>query len=212
MNFAEMKAEVFRRLEESSTSPTFWTNADVGLALNEGLEEISDGAEWCEQSYEINLQADAIYYDLSVILPGTFLRLLRGRNLQNNRPVGWDNVRTLDGTYRRWEVSQGEPMRLFVRGLWWLGLFPHVSQAQGKVEIKYIGMPLPLAGDADTPAFPKVYHIGLVEYATYDLLCQEAEVTKALKFWQRYITFESGLRAWVKGRQTRDRVGTFKGD
>ena len=97
MNFGELKAEVFRRLEESSSSPVYFTESEVEDALNEGYEEISDASEWTETSIEIALLPGQIYYWIghpSVLA----LTPKQAFNNQNSRWLTWTTAAPCSST------------------------------------------------------------------------------------------------------------------
>ena len=214
MTLAGMRTEVFRRLNENSVSPDFWTEADVDEAINDGLEEISDASEWYERHASIPILKQRPYYDLRTTLgDDTILSPGRALNVQTNRWIDPTHVRDLDyHTYRRWEsISTGQLERMFLRGMWWLGFFPQGSADSGWVRFWYKAIPSRLVNATDEPGFPKEFHYGLVEYAVGDLLGQEGETKKSLKFWQAYQEKEVGLTDYANSRQSRDRIQALHG-
>jgi hypothetical protein len=196
-----MQTDVFRRLEESSATPVYWTLAQVKEALNDGYEEISDTTEWFETSTSVN-KTTSTYYDLSSVLASLPLTVT---GVYNPETVSWlepTTERELDTTYTKWMDAGGEPGKVLMRGLWWMGVFPKADAATGTLVIHYSALPPALSADGDTPGFPKEHHVGLVEYAVYDLLCQDAEFKKAEKYYARYLVHQEKLRAYVKGGRT----------
>ena len=214
MTLAEMRTEVFRRLNESSVSPDFWSEADVDEALNDGLAEISDASEWFERHASIPALHQRPYYDLRTVLQDdTILAPGRCLNVQTNRWIEPTYVRDLDyHTYRRWEsIATGQMERMFLRGLWFLGFFPQASADSGYVRLWYKAIPPPLVNATDEPGFPREFHYGLVEYAVGDLLGQEGETKKALTKWAAYQQKEDGLTAYTDKRQAKDRINALHG-
>lgn len=214
MTFLEMQDEVFLRLAENSSSPTFWSRDEVKAALNDGYEEISDATEWYERNQVINLLSNRTYYDLrSVLSADTFLTPKRCLNSQTDRWLTPTSIRDMDTQlYRRWEViTVTEPERMFQRGLWWLGVFPQKGADSGTLRFYFTAIPPPLSADGDEPGFPEEFHYGLIEYAIGDLLGQEAESGKAIGKWGEYLGFEAGLGSYVDGRISLDRVTTLRG-
>lgn len=210
MNFSEMKTEVFRRINESAGTPVFWSEADVAAALNDGYEELSDSTEWFEKSNTITLSGST-YYNLSsntVLTGNEILTPKRAFNPRTNRWLRWTDWRDLDNhTYRQWETVTGEPEQILSRGMWWLGTFP--KKSGGTITLWYTAVPQVLLGNSDEPAFPSEFHYALVDYAIYDLLCQEGEGRKAIKFWNRYLQQEVALKQYVQNRLGIDRVSSF---
>ncbi len=200
MTFGALKTEVFRKLEESSSAPVFWTEADVEASLNEGLMEISDATEWRERHITVDLLSQRPYYDLRTLVTDTVLSVGPAFNTQTNRWLMPSRVVDVDRRDRRWERVIGAPERLIIRGLWWLGYWPRTNGDTGTMKQYFTALPEQLAADDDVPGFPETLHYGLVEYALSDLWAQDGETRKALAAWQAYLGYEASLQALVDGR------------
>ena len=211
MTLSELKTEVFRRLDESQASPVYFSDLDVETSLNEGYETISEASEWYEDSAAINL-LDETYYNLKALIGERFLRVTRVWNPQINVWLVPTSPRELDTRgFARWEKVTGQPRMWFVRGLWHLGLYPKVPVAGGTVKVYYKALPNPLTGDNDVPGFEEEYHLGLVDYAIYDLLAQTGETQKALGYYDSYLVVERALTAHASNRMRVDKLGVFGG-
>lgn len=209
MTKAELRAETFRRLEASSSSPVFFTVADVDAALDEAYEEMSDAAEWYEVWRTIDLCSDRPYYDIrtifadaDVLTPGAAFHEDTNRWLIPSSPAD------LDRLYVRWEQVAGQPERVITRGLWWLGYWPITGSESGTVKQYATALPGALEDD-DEPGFAEVYHDGLVSYALSLLWPQMGEVSKALEAWQAYVATEAALAATVQGRGSVPQIGGY---
>lgn len=208
MNFGELQAEVFRRREESDSSPLFGRIVDVKEAINDAYEELSETTEWFETNQSINKTTDN-YYDLSTLLTRWPLTVTSVWNPQTNRWLCPSDVRDFDEAYSQWENSRGEPEHFTVRGGWWLGTYPKLSGAAGTLKVFHTATPPLLSADSDTPGFPQEFHLALVVYALYELFCQEGELKKALGYWKEYQGYESALKRYVQARVSIDRVGVM---
>ena len=213
MLFSELQTEVFRRLDEDSSSPAFWSLADVKTAINEGYEEMSDASEWYERNANLTLLSKRTYYDLRTALGSEqVLTLKHAYNQTTRRWLYPGELRELDyRTFHQWEDITGEPEQFFLRGLFWLGTFPKQTADLGSLKLYYTAIPLALSDDADEPGFPEEFQYGLVEYAIGDLLAQEAETQKALAHFDEYLNYEAGLTAWTEGRIALDRIPRLNG-
>jgi hypothetical protein len=200
VNFCDLKTDTFRRLNESSSAPVFWTEADVEVALNEGYAEISDETEGYERWLTVDLLANRPYYDLRNILPRDVLSVRAAFNNQTSRWLTPSRVIDLEGGDRRWERRTGQAERLFLRSPWWLGYWPRSGVDSGTIKQYYTALPDPMVEDDDEPWFSAVFHLGLVEYALAELWAQDAESDKALASWNGYLGYETALQSWVDGR------------
>jgi hypothetical protein len=207
MTFAELKADLYRRLEESSVSPVFVSEDDIEDALNDGYLDLSDATEWREVWRTVDLLAGRPYYDLRTLFRDVnVLTPLGAFHEDTNRWLTPISPRDLDGGYARWEQVSGPPDRLFTRGLWWIAYHPAIGSATGTVKQYVTALPDPLEDDDDEPGFDEDFHPALVEYALAEILPQYGEVTAALKAWEAYGAYEAGLTAHVQGRGSVARV------
>lgn len=213
MTFLELQTEVFRRLDESSSAPAFWTVADVKAALNEGYEEMSDASEWYEWNANLPLLSKRTYYDMRRAFGGDVVFTLKhAYNSTTRRWLYPVDLRELDyRTFSQWEDITGEPESFFVRGLFWLGTFPKQTADLGSLKVYFTSLPPALVADTDEPGFSQDFQYGLVEYALGDLLSQEAETQKALNHFREYLTYEAGLVGWTEGRIALDRIPRLNG-
>jgi len=209
MNFGEMKAEVRTRLNELTAN--YWSDQDIEDALNEGLDEISDATEWFERMTTITFWSGRTYLDARSTLSDTFLAPKRCINNQTGKWMEPSHVRNQDARQRQWEKVSTEPEQFFMRGIWWLGFYPKPKADSGSMRLYFSSLPAPMSLDDDEPEFPSEYHMGIVDYALYDLMAQDAETKKALIFWQEYSGYETGLKQYVQQRTTADGVGQFRG-
>jgi hypothetical protein len=200
MTFAEMRAETYRRLEESATGQVFFTDADVDDALNEGYEELSDASEWFEVSLTIDVLHTRPYYDLRTVFPYDVLAPGPAFNETSGRWLEPCEIRDIDRMARQPETTSSQAQRLLQRSLWWVGYWPILQSETGAVTQYATCVPDRMALDEDVPGFPEAYHRGCVEYALAVLLPAQGMVSEALAAWGRYDAIENALIAWKRGR------------
>lgn len=209
MNFLNLQNRVFTALEENSTTPVFWTATDVKESLNDGVTEMVDIAECFEVTVGIPSLADRLYYDLRTHLPRRMEPLAPRRiySLANNEWLEWTSPREMDRhTYLMWETTRSAAQKCFMRGFNWLGVWGQSSSDGDIMRASLACTSPPMEADYDEPPFDREFHLGLVEYAVYDLKCQEQETRIAMKFWQRFIPHALALAQATSGRIARDRV------
>lgn len=200
MNFGEIQRKVRRRLNESTTA--FYSDDDIKKAINAGYLEMADATEFYERQAMIPMLKQRTYYDLSLILPDTFLSPRRAYNPETSRWLDPIDPRGLDyHTYVQWELTQGPPEKYLMRGNWWLGVFPKPTQDSAGIRFYYTSIPPEFTDDSDIPAFPREFHEGLTDYALCHLLAQERETQKAISYWTSFQNTQNALAAYVDGRQ-----------
>ncbi len=142
MTFGEMQSILRTKLNEASA--TFWTDQDVKDALNEAYEEIADATEFYERQATIPLLTGRTYYDLTSLLDAdTFLSPRRGFNTATNKWFVPTDARAQDTqTYVQWELTQAAPKNYFMRGNWWLGVWPKPNDdVSYKMRMYYTAIP-----------------------------------------------------------------------
>lgn len=201
MTKAELRAEVKRRLAEVR-SPVFWTDQDVDDAVALGYQEMSDASEWYEQWIDLSVLWDRPYYDVRTVIGENFLSLKPDFDRATNRWLIPSTVRTLDMNDRRWERATDRPQRIFMRGLFWIGLFPRLQadDTPGQLKQYFTALPPPMVDEWDEPGFPDTFHLTIADFAMTELMAQDGEADVAIKYWNLYLAGEADLVGWVQHR------------
>ena len=209
MTYTQLKAEVRRRLNE--TSANFWADADVNAAINDGYAEMSDVSEWYKRSSTVTLTTNTTYYTPSTLTSTEFLSPVACQNATTKKWLEMVDERWLDeNMYPRWESISSEPEYMLMRGLFKIGFTPKPTTSR-QLTFYYSSIPSALSSGSDEPGFPQEYHFGIVEYALYDLHCQEGEIDKALDNWKAYLEYENGLVKYSDNPIAIPKVNSFNG-
>jgi hypothetical protein len=209
MNLGDMVQVVEERLEEELGSPVRYLESEILDAINDGIEELSDSTEFYERSTVIHLRPLATYYDLRSAASTQILRITSIWSDTRNTWLIPSDVRQLDQeSTRQWERATGDSQRWFVRGGWWLGLFPKTNSLDRIIRINAKCLHPRMALRTERPQqLPEEYHPALISYALGDLLSKDGETTKAIQHWTEYGEHEKALALRLRGRVSRDRVG-----
>lgn len=211
MTLAELRAEVLRRIDVDSASPVFWSADDVDAALNVACAEWADVTGWNDVSVSVALKAGQQYYDLRRFV-GTGQDPLAVRAVYCSTSARWldpVHVREFDALKGGdWDTSTGTPNAFFVRGGWWLGLWPTPAADTGTLTVLMTSIPASLTS-SDSPGFHADYHYALVEYAHYDLLAQDKETGKAIAKFQRFNEYVMSYRLYNSARASIDSTRAF---
>ena len=198
MTFGEMQTKVRLKINEATSA--FFSDDDIQNAINDGFAEMADATEYFEREAMVPLIKRHTYYDLSLILPDTFLS---PRRIYNPRTSKWlvpTTPRELDKEWAQWETVDGEPEKYFLRGNWWLGVFPRPTKDSEGLRLVYTAIPEDMSDDSDEPDFPREFHEGLIAFSMSDLMAQQKEPKKALQYWASYKDYETRFQAYVEGR------------
>lgn len=209
MNLGQMVDRVLETLDEEVDDPTYWTRRDCEDSINEGLVSLADFTEYNEVTLTIPQLAFRQYYDLrSHVQQGEqFLAPRRVHNLATNRWLPWSSARVLDHTlHNQWEGTPSACDKVVARGLFWLGVYGTASGDTGVLRAPSVTIPNLLTVDEDEPQFPRQFHLGLVEYALYDLEVQDGELDLALDHYDAFTGIAFDFQAHVERRQSVDKV------
>jgi hypothetical protein len=201
------------RLRLPQGSENFWSDADLLRAYNEGLEELSEGTEFYESHIGLPRRKQATYHDLRGLLPETALRITGVYDPTSNRWVHPISVRELDlWMGRGWEDHGTAPLYWWMRGLFWLGIYPRPDDDNSPVTIYFTAVHPRAVEDglsnglASSPAIPPDFETILEEYMLSDLFSQARESEKAMAHWGEYTAGEARFRDQVRQRITPDHV------
>lgn len=214
MRLEELRITTMRELEEALGAPVFWSADDVDSSLNEGYREMSDASEWYEIHRTVDILHSRPWYDARTVFYGQqILTIGRGFHVDTNRWLIPSSTGDLDATYARWEqVRPATPSRILRRGLWWFAYWPIHGADSGTIRQYATAIPPMMASGDESPGFPEVFHRGLVDYALSELLPQVGEVSKGMAAWRRYLSYESGLADYARGRGSIPQVNSHASD
>lgn len=201
MTFGEMKQQVFQRLAELDVEDDFFSTQDVEESLNEALIELTDATEWYEVTQTLNMLTDRTYYDLRSALSDRFLSINAVLNNETNRWCEMSVPRLFDSqTARQWEIARYASDHVFMRGLWWLGVFGLPTTDSQSLRVSFAALPPELVLDSDRLDIPTELNLALVEYALYDLLVQDSETGLAMIQWDEFGLEQAKFEAHVGSR------------
>lgn len=205
LTLSDIRSRVRTKFEASST--TRWSDADVNAAINDGLAELSEATRYYERSVSIPMVEKRTYYDLRPLTPETVMSVTAIWHESGNRwltPISLGDI-----GYEEWEETNGDPISWFVRGGWWLGIWPRpASEVDQFLRLYYTGVAPALAEDGEVPdQLPDEFVPAIEDYALYELMHRDGETEKALYWWGQYKERERKLEQHVAHRLTTARTG-----
>lgn len=206
LTLSDIRSRVRTRFEAAST--TRWSDADVNAAINDGIAELSEASRYFERWVSVGpLAGKRTYYDLRGLTPEIVLSVSAVWHEPGNRWLTPINIGDIG--YTQWEQTNGDPISFFVRGQWYLGLWPRPSaQVDEYVRVYYTGVAPSLTDDGHEPKqLPDEFVPALEEYALYELMQREGETDKALYWWGKYKEREAALERHMAYRVTTARTG-----
>ena len=192
------------RTQYEAESTVRWSNADIGAAINEGLDDLSETSRFYERHVSVPIAGQRIYYDLRGFLPESALGIT---SVWSSVVEDWLQPVSPKELKSRWEQSTGSPKSFFMRGLFWMAVWPKPETTTGFHRVYF-------AGHAPHFTFPQDVQRDLLdsfvpsleEYALYELCAQDGETTRALSHWSEYSRRTKEITDFVERRTVSARV------
>src|SRR5215831_483000 len=186
MNRLDLQTRVLERLNESVTSPVFWTTAQIQDLLQDSQELIAEEARLCKRTINLATRPGCAYYQMRGIASDcmAMYRLILPDNRIRLRAV---SSAQLDAYHLLWETVSGTPR-------WWspidwqtFALFPHPIQGGANLRIDYLAWPPALLDDFDTPEFGQSEQDNMVIYGVYAGLMKRWDVGRATSLFAEFM-------------------------
>ena len=206
LTLSDIRSRVRTRFEAAST--TRWASADIDAAINDGLGELSEVTRYFERWVSMPLKAERTYYDLRGLTPEQPMSVTA---VWHEPGVRWLTPVSLGDIAEDFEETSGNPTAWFMRGLFWMGIWPRPTSDTGEfIRIYYTGVAPSLDEDGEEPRqLPDEFVPALEEYALYELHQREGETQKALYWWDKYKQRESVLEQHMAHRVSQARTGVL---
>lgn len=193
---SDITARVRTRFEAESS--VRWTDAAIHDAINEGLDELSEGSAFSERVVSIPILPDRNFYDLRGYASDDVVTV---RAVYSTVREDWLHPITEDALRTRWTDAIGDPSEFFLRGWSWLGVYPHASSASGFLRV-YMSCLAPrfLHSQAVLGDLPDDLVPALEDYALYTLQALDYATDKAVAHWKDFVGRQSDLGSFVTQR------------
>jgi len=192
------------RIQYEAESTVRWSTKAIGDAINEGLDEFSEATRFYERHVTIPVGNLRSYYDLRGLLPESAIGV---SSVWNSERGDWLNPLDPAELRSRWEQSTGTPQSFFMRGLFWMGVWPRPETTVGFHRVYF-------AGHAPHFTHPQAvlmdllddYVPALEQYAMYEMAAQDGETTRALIHFDEVQKRSTQIKNFVERRIVAARV------
>jgi len=202
-NLSDIRSTVRDRYESNSTVRLSDDRLDA--AINDGVEELSERTEAFESYVVVPVKSGRTYYDIRNFLPDEAIKVTSVWLPSENWWLEYMPPRKF--TWREWERTNGASRNWFMRGLFHLGVFPHLAANTGVMHVYFKHIHPPLSNTWSEIYVPEDFVEAVEEYALYDLYAQDRETGKALLHWAGFVERAKPLRDLVERRGKRPRAG-----
>jgi hypothetical protein len=193
MTRSQIRDRILNALNESTSSPVFWTTAQLDAVIGEASEVLAEEAKAIRRTAFVGRQAGAIYYSTRGLAPDV-MAITRIWLPDLNKRLTAVSIAELDGQNSTWPEATGDPEYWFPVSWDVFGIYPHPATSGGLLRVDYLAWPRTLLDDDDEPEFREADHDSLVMYGIYDGLLKMWNAPRALELYNRF------LDQWQTGR------------
>lgn len=178
MTRSELRTRILNALNDSATSPVFWSSAQINQLIDEGSEILAEELSGIKRTALTALRPGSTYYATRGIAPDLMVPY-RVWVPSLNRRLTATTPGQLDAYHERWLTVTGDPEYWFPMGWDWFGIFPHASAGGGVLRVDYLAWPRTLLDDSDEPEFLGADHDALTIYGVYSGLLKRWDIQQA---------------------------------
>lgn len=194
MTRLDLQNRILDQLNESVTSPVFWTTAQIDDLITEGSELLAEEAKLVKRSVTVTVRDGTSYYQTRSLAPDimAITRLTLPDNRIRLRAISPSEIDAFNMT---WETTTGVPR-------WWapidwdtFAVFPHAVTGGPLMCVDYLAWPRPLLDDTDSPEYQEDEQDAVILYGVYAGLMKRWDVGRALSLWGGFMECAGKSRA-----------------
>ena len=194
---------------ESGGSDVRFSDNDIRLFINEGLETLAEATGFYERYATVPVQANRQYYDLRGFTPETVASITSVWSSARN---DWLQAANLEALGTDWELAVGTPQVFIIRGIYWLGVYPRSEGTSDYLRVYFQGIPSRFTHpQAVLGDLPDDFYPAIEDYVLYEMSALDGNPKRALIHWASYQKREKALDDFLRRRTTGARAGRFGG-
>lgn len=204
MTRAEIRDRILQALNESTSSPVFWSTAQLDAVIDEASEVMTEEAKAIRRTAFVGRQEGTLYYS-TLGVAADLMAIYRVWLPDLNRRLTAVSISELDAQHETWSTVTGNPEYWFPVSWDLFGIYPHPASSGGLLRLDYYAWPRPLLDDNDEPEFREADHDAFVMYGVYDGLLKQWNVPRAMELFARFVDHGQTGRARSGVRETQAR-------
>jgi hypothetical protein len=178
MTRADIRDRILTGLNESTSSPVFWSTAQMNAVIEEGQEVLAEEAAAIKRTAITTLRPGALYYTTRGIASDMMAPYRIWLHATNRKltAVHWSH---LDRYHERWQEVTGLP-QVWASMSWdFFALYPHPAEGGGVLRVDYLAWPRALSSDSDRPECLESEQDAMVLYGVYTGLLKRWDAAMA---------------------------------
>lgn len=204
MNRQEIRDRILQGLNESTSSPSFFTTAQVDEYITDGQEIMAEEIAAIKRSLIVPKRASTTYYNTRGLATDMMVPY-RIWDVSNERRLEAHTMLELDAHQERWIDTTGDPWWWFPLSWDTFGVYPRPAGPGGVYRVDYLAWPRELIDDGDVPETHNSDHDGLVLFGIYEGLLKMWNVPQAIKVFSDFSETwgDTNVRHAIKGFERR---------
>lgn len=186
MTRGDLRSRILETLNESASTPVFWSESEINDLIDEGAEVICEESQAIKRTVFVPLRPGTAYYSLSALGPNIMAPYRIWHHAQDRR-LDAKGMSQLDLEHETWSTVTGDPWYWFPVSWDLFGIWPASSQGGGVLRVDCLAWPAALQDDDEEPEFLAADHDALVLYAVAEGSAKRWDVPTAISAWSLFM-------------------------
>jgi len=183
---SEIRQRILEALNDSASSPVFWSTSQIDDVIDESREILAEEAGAIKRSAFTTLRPGQIFYYTQGIAEN-MMAPYRVTLPALDRRLKVASVREMDEHNNLWERITGDPW-------WWIpiswnlfGIYPHATTGGGLIKVDYLAWPIPMVTDEEESESPEADDDAMIAYGIYDGLLKQWNISRGLEIFSLFV-------------------------
>tara|TARA_Y100000310_G_C20621060_1_gene783311 strand:- start:129 stop:770 length:642 start_codon:yes stop_codon:yes gene_type:complete len=186
MKRSEIRDRILLSLNDSASSPVFWSTAQVDAVVDESREILAEEAGSIKRSAFAALRPGTVFYYTQGIAEN-MMAPYRVTLPEMDRRLKVASLSEMDAHNQLWQRVTGDPW-------WWIpiswnlfAVYPHTATGGGVMKVDYLAWPEAFVHDDEESESPEADDDAMILYGVYDGLLKQWNVARGLEIFSQFI-------------------------
>lgn len=166
MTREELKARIRAGINDSGSSPVFFTDEQLNDLIDEGIEFLVGETKAIRRTVLVPWREGAVFYSTRSVADDMLFPYRIWNHVNSSRLTVTD-FHSLDQFHERWITVNGDPQFWFSVSWDMFGVWPWPSEAGGVFRVDYLAWPRALLDDSDQPELIEAANEAVMLYGQY---------------------------------------------
>jgi len=187
VNLSQIKDRALRLLDDDTTNPVFYSDAELNRIILEALEVIAEEVAELRKEVYFPLRPGSHLYSIKSIADD-IVSPYRLTNRENNQHIQYSSVREINSFRHRWvSTTLDQPIAWYMASWDTFGIYPAPTKGNAILRVNYIAKPVLPWKDGGEVNLTEDIHQAVYLYLCYDMLMKQWDVEQALDYFQEFV-------------------------